>query len=230
MAQAAGRIAQFEGSDADDEDTTELLRGKKKGKKSGSLMVGTESVEHTIDWPHMHVRRMVSGKRKNLAYSELKMEEFVFWFLAMLKSPKCKMDKDMMLDLLQMLMQDTMDYSWCNARNFYENLGIDVEMGEMKWSDESRITQQCMAYSRAVFPEKKETKEGARPTPRQAPAGMKCCAPFQNRSCEQTRDHPPYTHACSYCFKSCSLMCRHAETDCIRKLADDSKNGKKREA
>ena len=92
MAQAAGRIAQLEGSDADDDDLTELTKSRKKGKKSGSLMVGTDSVEHTIAWPHMQVRRTVNGARKSLAYKELKVEEFVYGFLVMRRSPKCTMD------------------------------------------------------------------------------------------------------------------------------------------
>ena len=85
-----------------------------------------------------------------------------------------------MLDLLEMLMQDTMDYSWIKERNFYETLGIDVEMGEMKWSDDTKIAQHRANYSRAVFPEKKEAKEAektTRPAPRQAPPGMKCWPP-----------------------------------------------------
>ena len=155
----------------------------------------------------MHVRRVVNGKRQNLTYSELRMEEFVFGFIAMLKSPRNKKDKNTMIDLLQILMQDAMDYSWGNALGFYESIGLEVEHGMLKWNNNARITDLPMTYSRAVFPENKEAKEtkevkeGARPTPKQAPPGMRCCAAFQKRSCEQPRDHQPFTHACSYCLQ-----------------------------
>ena len=155
----------------------------------------------------MHVRRVVNGKRQNLTYSELRMEEFVFSFIAMLKSPRNKKDTNTMIDLLQILMQDAMDYSWGSALGFYESIGLEVEHGMLKWNNNARITDLPMTYSRAVFPEKKEAKEtkevkeGARPTPKQAPPGMRCCAAFQRRSCEQPRDHQPFTHACSYCLQ-----------------------------
>ena len=66
MAQAAGRIAQLRGDDRDDEEEFVLPRTKAQGKKSGSILVATDNVKHTIDWPHMHVRRIVNGRRKNL--------------------------------------------------------------------------------------------------------------------------------------------------------------------
>ena len=234
MMQAAGRLAQIEGEEADDEDNQYLPRTK--GKKSGSLRKATDSVKYTIDWPHMHVRRMTNGKRRTLAFTELTVEEFVYGFLTMLANTECKMDKDTMIELLRILMQDAMDYSWANAMNFYDTIAQEVEAGTLKWDDSVTIEKYRMQYSRAVFPmikegkEGKEAKETTRPQPKQAPPGMQCCAPFQKRECEQVRDHAPYTHACTYCFKSCSLLCRHAENDCIRKLADQSKNSKKREA
>ena len=64
-----------------------------------------------------------------------------------------------------MIMQDTMDYSWKNASNFYETLGKEVEKGTMTWHDADTIRDYRMTYSRALFPEKKEAIQGARPPP-----------------------------------------------------------------
>ena len=233
MAQAAGRIAQWKEDELDDQDTVDFTRPKTQGKKSGSLMVATDRIKHSIDWPHMHVRRMTNGKRRTLNYAELTPEEFVYGYLTMLINPRNGMDEKIMIPLLRIVMQDTVDYSWINARNFYETLGIEVEKGDMRWEDTETIREYRMTYSRAVFPETKdgkETKEATRPQPRTVPTGMKCCATFQKRTCEQNRDHAPFTHACAYCHRSASLMCRHPEDECIRKTTDASKNGKKGDA
>ena len=121
MAQAAKRLAKMEGDEGEDDSDQYLPRNR--GKKSGSLRVGTDSVKHTIDWPHMHVRCIMYGKQKTLAYAELKVEEFIYRFLTMLKNPECKMDNCTMLKLLPILMQDAMDYTWSNSRNYWTGGG-----------------------------------------------------------------------------------------------------------
>ena len=87
MAQAAGRIAQFRVEGYDDDDNVGLPRTKAQGRKAGALLVATDRIRNIIDWPHMHVGRMVNGKMKPLEYSELRVEEFVFGFLTMLNNP-----------------------------------------------------------------------------------------------------------------------------------------------
>ena len=172
MARAADRIAQFRGEEQDDDDLPDLSATRAQGKKSGSLMIATDKVQQTIDWPHMHVRRVVNGKRKALTYSELKVEEFVFGYLTKLANPRSKMDSAIMIPLLRIVMQDAMDYSWANAMGFYETLGQEVEHGTLKWHDKETIQEYRMTYSRALFPEKKEAKEnkeGARPPPPSGP-------------------------------------------------------------
>ena len=120
-------------------------------------------------------------------------------------------------------------FSWENARNFYERVGLDVEKGVLQWTDDEEIRELRMQYARTVFPAKRENKEGPRPAPPSAPAGMKCCAPYQHKGCENARDHAPYTHACAYCHRTKTLMCRHPEDDCFRKANDAAKNVKPRE-
>ena len=230
MAKAAGRIAQMGDDDRDEEDNGILPNAKSRGMKSGSVMVASDAIRRTIDWPHMHVCRRVNGRRKNMMFNELKPEEFVYGFLIMLKKTRNRMDREVMMPLLEMVMQDAVDYSWSNARDFYETLGLEVEKGQLEWTDTDTIRDYRMNYSRAVFPEKKETKETGKTQPRQATSGMKCCAAFQKHACDLNRDHHPYTHACAYCFKAAGLMCRHPEEDCFRKTSDESKNVKKREA
>ena len=231
MAQAAGRLAQLGDDDREDEENGTLSLTKTRGKKSGSVMVATEIVRRVIDWPHLHVCRRVNGHSKNLTFKELKPEEFVCGFLVMLKNTRNRMNRDVMLEILEMVMQDTVDYSWNNGREFYEKLGLEVEKGALEWNDDERIRSYRANYSRVIFPEKKEARENTgKPQQRQAPSGMKCCASFQKHTCDLNRDHHPFTHACTYCFKTTELMCRHPEDDCIRKTSNESKNGQKREA
>ena len=129
MARAADRLARIRLDEETLESEIQEGRTRSQGKKSGSTMLASELVKERIDWPHLHVKRLVAGKRKCVAYGELRIEEFVFGYLRMLKSPRSIMDKDKMIDLLEWLMQDTIDYSWTNVLSFYEELGHEVEKG-----------------------------------------------------------------------------------------------------
>ena len=233
MARAAQRLAELGREDLDEDEQSRWPRQRDRGKKSGSIMVASDLVQDRIDWPHMHVKRVSNGRKKNVEYADLKVEEFVYGFILMARAPRNKMNFNTMIDILVMLMQDTIDFSWRNALNFYEMLGQDVENGDIEWDDTAAVTFMRMTYSRTVFPEKKEgkdNKEANKAQTKTAPAGMRCCAPFQTKSCENNRDHHPFTHACSYCHRNSAIIARHAEEDCFKKMAAEPKNVKKRES
>ena len=230
MKKAAERIARIQSDDSDDEDSGTTKRSRANGKKSGSMMTSTEVVKDRIDWPHMYVKRVVGGARIGSAYKDLTVPEFVYGFLCMLESPKCKMDKEVMLGILRMLMQDAMDFSWEGVRAFYQMIGVDVETGDRRWTDSDDIRDLRMMHSRVTPLEKKDTRDGKKAGGgRQNPSVVRCCALYQKRACELNRDHMPFSHVCAYCHKATGMMCRHAEDECFRKIADDSKNGQKRE-
>ena len=88
MAEAANRIAQLgiDNATKQDESAT-TYRRRNAGKKSGSLMLAADEAKKTIDWPHLHVRRMVAGRKKSVPYAELMVEEFVCGFLGMIEAP-----------------------------------------------------------------------------------------------------------------------------------------------
>ena len=146
MQRAAARIALYQQDDSDDEELGLLRKARLNGKKSGSVMTATDNIRERIDWPQMHVKRTVNGKRVGVNYEDLKVEEFVLGFVAMLRSPRCKMDRDVMLEILEMLMQDTVDFAWENARAFYKMLGVDVETGVRQWTDEEQISKMRLQY------------------------------------------------------------------------------------
>ena len=225
MSQAARRLAQLKMDDSDEDDLDDMPRGRHAGKKSGSVMTPTDRVKTRIDWPHWHVSRVSGGRRKNVPYAELRIDEFVYGFMLMIGDPACKWDYRMMTQILTDMMQD----SWGNAAGFYEMAALDVEKGRMKWSDKDRLNQMRMTYARTVFPgagaNARESKEPPKSTLQPAPANMRYCVPFQRHECEHDKDHAPFTHGCGYCFRARSALCRHPEEDCKRKAAD-TKNGR----
>ena len=107
MRQAASRLARLQLDDSDDEEFGFGRNARYHGKKSGAEMTAADKVERRIDWPHWYVRRSVGGKRKPLTFSELRLEEFVFGFLDMIDSPKCKWDYRVMTQILKQMMRDT---------------------------------------------------------------------------------------------------------------------------
>ena len=230
MQQAAQRMAQIQAEEAEEREYNTGTTSRSSGKKSGSLLVAADNVKARIDWPHMYVKRAAGGDRVGVPYKELTVEEFVFGFLAMLKSGKEKWEKDNMLDILQMLMQDATDFSWDNARNFYQMIGVEVEEGTRKWTDAAGIMDMRLIHSRTNRAEKKEGKDSKKNNGgKSVPQNLRCCALYQRRACEQARDHPPFTHACAFCARSTGMAYRHPEEDCFRKTLEESKNLKKRE-
>ena len=229
MQDAARRLRQLELAQQGEDDLRALGSTKAAGKRSGSVMTVTDKVVKSVDWPHMHVRRMAAGKLKGVRFNELKVEEFVFGFLNMIEMPGNDMDFRRMLNILRDLMQDAMEFSWPNARRFYETVGLQVEWGTLKWTDEERINHLRFTYARTNFPARKDDNDAAKPSLLPAPPGTKCCVPYQRHACEQDKDHAPFVHACAYCLKTKSAICRHPENDCYRKTNDAAKNGKARE-
>ena len=229
MARATQRLARVRAMHEDNENDREAQKSKAAGKKSGCMLVSTENVLERIDWPHMYVTRFTGGKRKGVPYDELTMDEFVFGFVSMLESPFCKWDYRAMGRILRTVMQDSINFSWPIARAIYEMIGVDVEKGLMDWTDSDLIREMRFNHAQTLGAEKREAKETVKPQPRQAPVGSRCCGAYQTKTCEQTTDHPPFSHACAYCLRVCGVLYRHSEADCIRRVADAAKNGKKRE-
>ena len=159
MERAARRIAQFKDDDSDDSEGATGGRRRKSGKKSGYLMVAADKVKKVIDWPHMHINRLIAGRRVAVPFNDLKVEEFVYGFLEMLDAPKAKWNRPVMLGILKMMMQDAMDYSWSNALSFYQLLGVDVESGMKRWDDVEVVRDMRMMHSRSVFPAKQQATE-----------------------------------------------------------------------
>ena len=230
MERAARRIAQYRDSDDESTDGADGIRAHKTGKKSGSLLKAADVVKKRIDWPHLYIQRVVGGNRVGVDYKELRIEEFVYGFLVMLDAHRGDWDREVMLGILKMIMQDTMDFTWAGALGFYQLFGVDVEHGIRRWDNLEDVRDMRMMHSRTVLPKKEDAKETVKVGPKKgATQNLRCCALYQRKACEQSRDHQPFTHACSYCARNTGVAYRHPEDDCFRKAIDDTKNSKKRE-
>ena len=229
MARAAERLNRLSLSDLDGDDDIDITGNRAKGKKSGSLIMASEVVKKQIDWPHLHVKRMVNGRRRPIAYADLRPEEFAFGFIEMLNVPASKWDYMGMIEVLRMVLQDTIDFSWSNALGFYEAVGLEVEYGSLTWDEVDRINKMRTVYSRTVFPGNRDQKDAPKTGNKTSAGATKTCALYQRGACEHQRDHHPFLHACSYCQRTCNAVYRHSEADCQRKVTDDTKNAKRRE-
>ena len=124
MSRAARRLAKLRLDDSDDEEVEGLDGTRNAGKKSGSVLTATDKVRKPIDWPHLYISRMNGGKQRNVTYSELKIDEFVYGFICMLDAPGCKWDFRTMIGILKNLMQDSMEFTWASAASFYRMAGV----------------------------------------------------------------------------------------------------------
>ena len=189
-------------------------------KKSGAVIKGNDNVKTRIDWPHFYIRQ---GPRRTMpTYEELSSTEFALGFLRMIRDPGSQMDTPRMLDVLAEVLEDTVDFGWENARNYYLLVGQDVEQSRMTWNDKQRMMQLRMTHSRVVLP--------PNDSPKQKGAGAvkaKCCAPFQRGTCDKEGDHGAFKHACDFCYRVKSKLFPHAEMDCKSKKFDMSKNGQR---
>ena len=129
MAQAAEKLSQFGASQVAFVDVAGGNYALGLGKKLGSQLFASDAIQVRIDWPHFYVGCRVGGRRRAVHYADLKPEEFMQGFLSMLHAGKNKFDREGMLELLRMLMQDASDLGWETARDLYESLGLDFERG-----------------------------------------------------------------------------------------------------
>ena len=148
IAKAAERLNRLSVDELEEEEGQDINSSRTRGKKSGSVMLASDIVKKQIDWPNLHVTHMVQGSQKPVPYKELKVEEFVYGFIELLRAPNNKLDLLGMIDILSMIMQDTVDFTWNNARGFYEKVGLDVEKAGLAWTDMNRINGMRLIYSR----------------------------------------------------------------------------------
>ena len=203
------------------QDAAQTMAAWRQGaRKSGAITKGTDKVKQVIDWPHFYIRQ---GPRKTTpTFEELSANEFTLGFLRMIRDPASTLDMDRMLEILTEVMEDTIDFSWENARTYYNMVAQDIEQNRLQWSDRQGISRHRMSYSRVVLPQQQpQTQKSA------APAKAKCCAPFQKGTCDKGSDHAGFKHACEFCYRTKASLFPHPEEQCRSKKFATSKNVQK---
>ena len=122
----------------------------KRGKKSGATRTADDAIINDIPWPHFAIKR--ASDKSAPTYDSLGIDDFVFGFLSMLDQPRNNLDPAIMLPILKNLMQDSRDFSWKKAKDFYRDLAVEVEQGHLKWSDTAQINMLRMTECRTLKP------------------------------------------------------------------------------
>ena len=216
---AARRLAELGMQETQDQDSRVMSGSAGKGKKSGAVSKATDKVVKDVDWPHYHVTRgadlLPSG------YDELSLDEFCLGYIRMLRDADSKFNLHVMLEILEDLLEDTVDFSWKNVKGYYRSLGLDVEKGKVNWEDTAAIQKRRFTKCRVFKPTTKSSSEIK--FAKTMPQGGSCCKLFQAAECDRESDHYPYVHACLYCWQHKKALYKHNESQCFSK-AKETKN------
>ena len=87
-----------------------------------------------INEPHI-------GSTAQLPRGKSSGAEFTYGYLHMVDQQGSKFDRDIMWDLLKMMMEDVAEYPWANVKNFFRILGSHIENDRVKWFDTQSIQQ-----------------------------------------------------------------------------------------
>ena len=194
-----------------------------RGKRSGSVSKASDQIRNSIDWPHFHVFRGINMMPSS--YEEMSLEEFILGYVRMLRDSDSQFDNSIMLEMLENLMEDTIDFKWSNAKAFFRSVGLEIERGKLSWDNAMEIQKRRLIQCRVV----KSTAVPSKPQPevrkmRAFNPIYTACVAYQTSSCDKDHDHLPYVHACSFCYANRNQVCKPKEAQCFFKPKDSPKN------
>ena len=204
------RLADLEMADDFDNAQAGTTTQRTRGKRSGAARTVQDSIVNDIDWPHFHIYSPPGAEPTT--YAGLSVPEFAYGYLHMVDQQGAKFDREIMWDLLKMIMEDASEYPWANVKNFFWILGSHIENDRAKWADTELI--QKLRAKHAQKYELPTIKQSA-----QAPEKAKCCGPYQKGVCTEKADHAGLRHICAHCVKVKAGNYPHPERDCRRKLS-----------
>ena len=112
---AAKRLAELGLQVTQDSDVLQSKSGYAgKGKKSGAVSKATDKVVKESDWPYYHITRGVDLMPSS--YDELSLDEFCLGYIRMLRDADSKFNLHIMLEVLEDMLEDTVDFSWKNVK------------------------------------------------------------------------------------------------------------------
>ena len=98
--------------------------------------------KRTIDWPHEFAPGAPS-----VVFEKLDMADFVAGYLAMIKTYE-PATKEVMLQLLEVLMFKASHYTWTSVRSFYAQVAQQVELCRLEFDDIADIREKATMYFR----------------------------------------------------------------------------------
>ena len=189
-----------------------------RGKKSGAARTVQDTIVNDIDWPHFHIYSPPGAQP--MTFERLSVPEFAYGYLHMVDQQGAKFDREVMWDLLNLIMEDAAEFPWANVKNFFWILGSHVENDRAKWSDNDLVQRLRTKYAQKY----EVVGKKATPTTTDKP---RYCGPFQTGQCQEKGDHAGLRHICAHCLRVKAAPYPHPEKDCRRKLSGEvSKNEK----
>ena len=217
------RLAEMDMADYPEEGSRGAT-GRARGKRSGAARTVQDTIVRIIDWPHFHI--YAPPGTEPVTYDKLSIQQFAFGYMQMVDQPGAQFDKKVMWDLLKAVLEDAVEFSWPNVRNFFWIVGNQVENDRLAWSETVKIEKMRAKYSQKHELEVKPHKPDTQQTP-QAPAErLRYCGPYQRGQCTERGDHAGLKHMCAHCFRVKSMPYPHPEAECRRKATEQSKNGR----
>ena len=195
-----------------------------RNTKSGLVRTATDVVKYIIPWPHHVVYR--AGKP--VAYDALTPWEFVFGFLACVRS----MDQSSLV--INTMMRHLYNFAyaatrqdWPTMRTAFQQIFIEIEAGRLNWTDFAPINT---ILEQAKFEMVAKSQTEAKPQPK--PAGrqdastgntrrkIRTCNRYQKGTCPDTQGHHTgryfYHHTCSACNKATGELAYHPAQSCTK--------------
>ena len=205
-----------------DQEAPELAAGgsggpNRRGKKSGQARTVEDLVLKDIDWPHFYLYR--GADRRPVKFTEMNLNEFVYGFLCMLNNPRFSYDKVIMVNLLQEMMADAMEFSWMSVRNFYRVIASSIEMMRFDWGDMDRIQALRVQYA-----QRGSNPGNNRQQNRELDNSLFPCMLYQRGECHESTDHGRAKHICAFCYKVRRIGFPHPEGQCRRKAFLNGRN------
>ena len=191
-----------------------------KNKKSGAVSKATDKIVKETDWPHYHITRGVDLLPSG--YDELSLDEFCLGYVRMLRDADSKFNLHVMLEILEDLLEDSVDFSWKNVKGYYKSLALDIERGKIKWDDTPAIQKRRFTKCRVFKPSTNLLSESS--AVKTMPQGGSCCSLFQVADCDRDGDHYPHIHACLYCWQHKKALFKHNELNCYSRAKEISKD------
>ena len=224
MKQAVKRLAELGIQEVMEDDPVMHSSNSSKGRRSGAVSKSTDKIVKFTDWPHYHISRGLNLTASS--YEELSLGEFCLGFVRMVMEDESAFDLRTMFELLGDILEDSVDFTWLNAKAFFKSIARDVEKGRLNWSDKDIIQKRRFTISRVFKPNNNNFKYPADTNSnfvKQMPSGGSCCALFQTNECDKKFDHGAYLHSCAYCWKHKNMLYKHSESQCFSK-AKEPKN------